>query len=50
MAAEAAYSPADIANDLFLFEAQRRSTRRPDDQHPLGSGREACFWDDSVVA
>lgn len=49
MAAEAAHSLADIANDLFLL-AQRRSTRRSDDQHPLGYGREACFWDDSVVA
>ena len=49
MAAEAAHSLVDIANDL-LFVAQRRSTRRPDDQHPLEYGREAYFWDDSVVA
>ena len=41
MAAEAAHSLADTANDLFLFVAQRRSTRRPDDRHPLGYGREA---------
>jgi cation diffusion facilitator family transporter len=44
MAAEAAHSLADSANDLFLFIAQRRSTRRPDDRHPLGYGREAYFW------
>jgi divalent metal cation (Fe/Co/Zn/Cd) transporter len=44
MAAEASHSLADTANDLFLFVAQRRSTRRPDDQHPLGYGREAYFW------
>ena len=44
MAAEAAHSLADTANDLFLFVAQRRSTRRPDDRHPLGYGREAYFW------
>ncbi len=44
MAAEAAHSLGDSANDLFLFVAQRRSTRRPDDRHPLGYGREAYFW------
>jgi cation diffusion facilitator family transporter len=44
MAAEASHSLADTANDLFLFVAQRRSTRRPDDRHPLGYGREAYFW------
>jgi divalent metal cation (Fe/Co/Zn/Cd) transporter len=40
-AAEAAHSLADTANDLSLFVAQRRSSRPPDDQHPLGYGREA---------
>jgi divalent metal cation (Fe/Co/Zn/Cd) transporter len=44
MAAEASHSLADTANDLFLFVAQRRSTRGPDDRHPLGYGREAYFW------
>jgi cation diffusion facilitator family transporter len=44
MAAEAAHSLADNANDLSLFVAQRRSSRPPDDQHPLGYGREAYFW------
>jgi divalent metal cation (Fe/Co/Zn/Cd) transporter len=44
MAAEASHSLADTANDLFLFIAQRRSSRRPDDRHPLGYGREAYFW------
>jgi cation diffusion facilitator family transporter len=44
MAAEAAHSLADSANDLSLFVAQRRSGRAPDDQHPLGYGREAYFW------
>jgi cation diffusion facilitator family transporter len=43
-AAEAAHSLADTANDLSLFVAQRRSSRPPDDQHPLGYGREAYFW------
>jgi cation diffusion facilitator family transporter len=44
MAAEASHSLADNANDLSLFIAQRRSSRPPDDQHPLGYGREAYFW------
>ena len=44
LAAEAAHSLADSANDLSLFVAQRRSSRPPDDQHPLGYGREAYFW------
>jgi cation diffusion facilitator family transporter len=44
MAAEAAHSLADTANDLSLLVAQRRSNRPPDDQHPLGYGREAYFW------
>ena len=44
LAAEAAHSLADTGNDLFLFVAQRRSSRSPDDQHPLGYGREAYFW------
>jgi len=44
LAAEAAHSVADNANDLALFVAQRRSSRRPDARHPLGYGREAYFW------
>jgi len=44
LAAEAVHSLADNANDLSLFVAQRRSGRPPDDQHPLGYGREAYFW------
>ena len=44
LAAEAAHSLADNTNDLYLFVAQRRSRRPPDDQHPLGYGREAYFW------
>ena len=48
MAAEAAHSLGDSANDLFLFVAQRRSTRRPDDRHPLGYGREAYYRVDVV--
>jgi cation diffusion facilitator family transporter len=44
LAAEASHSLADTANDVFLFIAQRRSTRPPTVRHPLGHGREAYFW------
>jgi len=44
LAAEAAHSLADTSNDLSLFVGQRRSSRPPDDQHPLGYGREVYFW------
>ncbi len=44
MTAEASHAAADSANDLFLLVAQRRSRRPPDDDHPLGHGREAYFW------
>jgi cation diffusion facilitator family transporter len=44
LAAEAAHSLADTANDVFLFVAQRRSSRPADHRHPLGYGREAYFW------
>jgi len=44
MAAEASHSLVETANDLFLFIAARRSSRHPDEQHPLGYGREAYFW------
>jgi cation diffusion facilitator family transporter len=44
LAAEAAHSLADNADDLSLLIAQRRSRRPADDQHPLGYGREAYFW------
>ena len=44
VAAGAAEALADTANDVFLLIAQRRSSRPPDDQHPLGYGREAYFW------
>jgi cation diffusion facilitator family transporter len=44
VAAQASESLADTANDVFLLIAERRGRRRPDDQHPLGYGREAYFW------
>jgi len=44
LAAEAAHSLADTSNDLSLFVGQRRSNHPPDNQHPLGYGRETYFW------
>jgi cation diffusion facilitator family transporter len=44
VAATASEAIADTANDLFLLLAQRRSSRKADDQHALGYGREAYFW------
>jgi cation diffusion facilitator family transporter len=44
VAAGAAESLADTANDVFLLIAQRRGSRPADDEHPLGYGREAYFW------
>ena len=44
LTAEAAHSWADTGNELFLLVANRRSTRPPDQAHPLGHGREAYVW------
>ena len=44
VAAGAAEALADTANDVFLLIAQRRSSHPPDEQHPLGYGREAYLW------
>jgi cation diffusion facilitator family transporter len=42
--AEAAHSWADTGNEVFLLIANGRSTRAPDERHPLGYGREAYVW------
>jgi cation diffusion facilitator family transporter len=42
--AEAFHAFADAGNEILLVVAQRRSSRPPDDQHPVGYGREAYFW------
>ena len=44
MLAEALHAFADTGNQVLLLVAQRRSERAPDEQHPLGHGREAFFW------
>ncbi|TWE12779.1 cation diffusion facilitator family transporter [Rudaeicoccus suwonensis] len=44
LVAEAAHSWADSGNEVLLLVADRRSRRAPDEQHPLGYGREAYVW------
>ncbi|WP_042939996.1 cation diffusion facilitator family transporter [Rhodococcus sp. AW25M09] len=44
MVAEAAHSWADTGNEIFLLVANRRGSRGPDEQRPLGYGRETYFW------
>ncbi len=44
LAAETAHSWADSGNEIFLLFAERRGARLPDDQHPLGYGRDAYVW------
>jgi cation diffusion facilitator family transporter len=44
MLSEAWHALADSGNQIILVVARRRSTRPPDERHPLGHGREAYFW------
>jgi cation diffusion facilitator family transporter len=44
MLAEAVHSWADAGNEIFLLVADRRAARAPDEEHPMGHGREAYFW------
>jgi cation diffusion facilitator family transporter len=44
MMAEAWHAVADSGNEAVLLVAQRRAVSPPDEQHPLGHGREAYFW------
>ncbi|MFC8179059.1 cation diffusion facilitator family transporter [Rhodococcus sp. NPDC057297] len=44
MVAEASHSWADTGNEIFLLVANKRGSRGPDEQRPLGYGREAYFW------
>jgi cation diffusion facilitator family transporter len=44
MTAEAAHSWADTGNQGFLIVANRRSSRPPDADRPLGYGAEAYVW------
>ena len=44
MYAEAAHSVADTATEVLLLTALKRSTRKPDREHPFGYGKERFFW------
>ena len=44
MFAEAYHAIADTGNESLLLIAQRRGRAPPDDDHPLGHGREPYFW------
>ena len=44
MFAEAAHSVADTATEALLLTALRRSSRKPDREHPFGYGKERFFW------
>lgn len=44
MTAEAAHSRADTGNQALLIVANRRGSKPPDADRPLGYGREASVW------
>jgi len=44
MLAESSHSWADTGNQVFLFIADRRGRKAPDDSHPFGYGRDAYVW------
>jgi len=44
MTSEAIHSFVDSGNEVLLLYGQHRAARRPDQEHPLGHGRELYFW------
>lgn len=44
MLAEAIHSVVDCSNQVLLLIGKKKSQQAPDEQHPLGYGRESFFW------
>jgi cation diffusion facilitator family transporter len=44
MLSEGVHSVVDTSNQLLLLYGIHRATKPPDDDHPLGYGRELYFW------